>query len=110
MAELSEAGVLDDASFAERFAHDKRDLAGWGPERIGQDLARRGVPNALIELALAARTREDELTAARALLADRFGDPLGDDRTRNRAWQLLVRRGYDAELAYDAVRAHDRAA
>ena len=102
--------MLDDAAYAQRFAEDRRALAGWGPERIEKDLARRGVPVELIEAALAVRTREDEFTAARSLLAQRFREPLADDRTRNRAWQLLVRRGYDAELAYDAVREHSRAA
>ena len=87
---------------------DRRELSGWGPERIGQDLSRRGVPAELVEAALAARDRDDELAAARDVLSERFG-ALADDRARNRAWQLLVRRGFDAELAYDAVRAHAHA-
>lgn len=110
IAELSESGLLDDARYAERFAEDRRALAGWGPDRIEQDLLKRGVPSDLIEPVLAARSRDDELVAARQLLAERFRHPLLDDRARNRAWQLLVRRGYDAELAYDAVRSHQRAA
>jgi regulatory protein len=109
VAELSETGTLDDARYAERFTEDRRSLMGWGRERIEQDLSRRGIPAELIELALAGRTRDDELAAARSLLGERFAG-LDDDRARNRAWQLLVRRGYDAELAYDAVRAHDAAA
>jgi regulatory protein len=109
VAELERTRVLDDARYAERFTEDHRTLMGWGPERIEQDLARRGIPEELIALALAQRTRDDELAAARGLLAERFA-ALEDDRARNRAWQLLVRKGYDAELAYDAVRAHRRAA
>ncbi len=109
VTELERTHVLDDARYAERFTDDRRSLRGWGPDRIEQDLARRGVPSELIELALAERTREDELAAARGVLAERF-PALQDDRERNRAWQLLVRRGFDAELAYDAVRAHRDAA
>lgn len=109
VAELERTHVLDDARYAERFTEDHRSLLGWGPDRIEQDLARRGIPQELIEPALAQRTREDELEAARGLLAERFA-ALDDDGERNRAWQLLVRRGYDAELAYDAVRAHGHAA
>lgn len=108
VAELCDSGILDDARYAERFTEDRRELMGWGPERIEQDLTRRGVSRDLIEPALAARSREDELEAARGILAHRYAR-LEDDRTRNRAWQLLVRRGYDPELAYDAVRAHARA-
>ena len=107
VAELRRTHVLDDARYAERFAEDRRTLMGWGSERIEQDLSRRGIPGDLIEAALAGRSREDELSAARAVLSERF-DQLEDDRTRNRAWQLLVRRGYDSDLAYDAVRAHRR--
>jgi regulatory protein len=110
VGELCESGVLDDARYAERFTEDRRTLAGWGAERIEQDLRRRGIPAELVERALAEHTREDELAAAGRLLAERFRAPLGDDRERNRAWQLLVRRGYAEELAYDAVRAHARAA
>jgi regulatory protein len=109
VAELERTHVLDDARFAERFAEDRRSLSGWGPERIEQELARRGIATELIETALAQRSREDELVAARSLLADRFA-ALEDDRARNRAWQLLVRRGFDTELAYDAVRSHRGAA
>jgi len=109
VGELADSGVLDDARYAQRFTEDRRELMGWGSERIEQDLTCRGIPAELIESALAERSRDGELAAARELLAGRFG-ALEDDRSRNRAWQLLVRRGYDSELAYDAVRAHGRAA
>jgi regulatory protein len=109
VAELERTQVLDDARFAERFTEDRRSLSGWGPERIELELARRGIPTELIEGALAQRTREDELAAACGLLQERFS-ALEDDRARNRAWQLLVRRGFDVELAYDAVRSHRGAA
>ena len=109
VAELERTHVLDDARFAERFTEDRRSLSGWGPERIEQDLARRGIAADLIEPALARRGREDELQAASQVLAERFA-ALEDDRARNRAWQLLVRRGFDSELAYDAVRSHRGAA
>jgi regulatory protein len=109
VAELERTHVLDDARYAEQFTEDRRSLSGWGPERIELELARRGIPTELIEPALARRSREDELAAASQLLAERFA-ALEDDRARNRAWQLLVRRGFDSELAYDAVRSHRQAA
>ncbi len=51
------------------------------------------------------RSGEDELEAAISLLRVRVpaGDP-ADDRARNRALGLLVRRGYDSDVAYTAVR------
>jgi regulatory protein len=110
VAELTEAGVLDDAGYARRFAGDKRALDRWGSERIERELQRRGVARELVEAALATQDRDGELEAAVDLLDTRFPAPPADDRERDRAWRLLVRRGYEPELAYEAVRAHGRRA
>jgi regulatory protein len=108
VVELKQAGLLDDARFASRFAEDKRTLERWGSERIERDLRRRGVPADLIAATVATQDRSDELAAALALLGDRAPGPLSDERGRDRAWRLLVRKGYEPELAYDAVREHAR--
>jgi regulatory protein len=109
VAELSEAGLLDDARYSRRFAEDKRELERWGSERIARELQRRGVAHDLIEGALAGRSRESELSTALSVLEERLSPP-GDDRGRDRAWRLLVRRGYETEIAYEAVRRYERAA
>jgi regulatory protein len=103
---LEQVGELDDARFARRYAEDKRELRGWGPERIREALAAKGLHGSEIEAALAADTGDD-LARARELLARR-GDPLVDDRSRGRALAFLARRGYDSEVAYEAVRAVER--
>jgi regulatory protein len=105
--ELTAAGLLDDARFARRFAEDKRELERWGSERIARDLHRRGIAPDLIERVVADRSREAELSTALLLLQQRMPAPT-DDRERERAWGLLVRRGYDSEVAYEAVRRHER--
>jgi regulatory protein len=102
--ELSASGFLDDARYAVRFAEDKRELAQWGSERIARELTRRGVAAELIEAALCDRSEQAELGTALILLEQRFPTPPADDRERDRAWRLLVRRGYAPELAYEAVR------
>ena len=109
VAELSGAGFLDDARYARRFAEDKRELERWGSERIARDLHRRGVAPDLIEAAVADRSHESELCSALVLLEERLPPP-ADDRDRDRAWRLLVRRGYEAEIAYEAVRRYGREA
>jgi regulatory protein len=109
VAELSEAGFLDDARYAERFAEDKRSLERWGSERIARELRRRGIAPGLIEAAIADQSREAELHTALLVLAQR-APSIKDDRERDRAWRLLVRRGYEPELAYEAVRRHEREA
>ena len=106
--ELTEAGFLDDARFAHRFAEDKRTLELWGSERIAVDLRRRGVEPELVERATSASSRSSEFASALVLLAQRLPAPPAGDRERDKAWRLLVRRGYPPELAYEAVRAHER--
>lgn len=106
--ELTEAGFLDDARFAQRFAEDKRTLELWGSERIAVDLRRRGIDPELVERATSGSSRSDELASALVLLGERMPRAPYNDRERNKAWRLLVRRGYQPELAYEAVRAHER--
>jgi regulatory protein len=105
VAELTEAGLLDDARYAQAFADDKRYLDRWGSERIARELQRRGIAPDLIESVVSDRSRDAELESALVLLAQR-APTLSDDRERDRAWRLLVRRGYEIELAYEAVRRH----
>ena len=107
IALLIGADAIDDASFARRYAEDKRRLAGWGPDRISAALMGRGVRREQIEAALDAEDLDAQLTRAVALLGDR-GMRCGSERERARALGLLVRRGYPLELAYEAVRRVER--
>jgi regulatory protein len=104
LGELADAGAVDDARFARLFAEDKRSIEGWGTGRIARELGRRGVAPELVEEATGGLTRDDELATAVELLRTKL-PPAEDDRGRARAWRLLVRKGYEPELAYDAVRA-----
>jgi len=107
IAELSELGYLDDARYARVFADDKRNLEDWGSERIDRGLRERGIERHLIAAALAevAGEGDDENERALALLRRRFPHASDDPRERERALGVLIRKGYDSELAYDAVRA-----
>lgn len=100
---LFETEVLDDERFARRYAEDKRDLSGWGPERIREALLDRGVPIDTIEGVLALDSHGDQLDRAREILIRR-ARPLDDDADRQRALEYLARRGYEHEIAYQAVR------
>jgi regulatory protein len=109
LARLDEAGALDDAEFARRYAADKRELRGWGPDRIAEALRARGVGEEEISAALAGE--DDEAVIGRALaLLEGGGASVADDRSRARALALLARRGYPLEAAYEAVRRRERAA
>ena len=108
VVELQRAGYLDDAGYAQRFAEDRRALDGWGAERIARKLAEVGVAREHVDAALAEDATHDEHAAAVALLRRRLRTPPRDDRERERALGLLVRRGYALELAYEAVRELER--
>jgi regulatory protein len=108
VAELQDQGYLDDARYAQRFVEDRRTIDAWGAERIERKLLAVGIDPALIAAALGERGAAEELEAAVAVLRRRFSRAPTGDRDRDRALGLLVRKGYDLELAYDAVRAYDR--
>lgn len=108
VAAVRDEGLVDDAGYARRFAEDRRLIDRWGSERIAQDLARRGIQRELIDAALAGQGFEDELALAVELLDRRFPMPFAGDRERDKAWRMLVRRGYDPDVAYAAVRRHER--
>ena len=108
IAELLRIGYLDDARYARRFTEDRRALDGWGPDRIARKLAQVGVASEHVEAALAERGPQDDLDAAVELLCRKLRAVPEDDRERERALGLLVRRGYALELSYDAVRAFMR--
>jgi regulatory protein len=110
VAELERVGYLDDARYAQRFAEDRRTMDAWGADRIERRLLAAGVAPGLVEAALDARDTVDEHEAALAVLRRRYPQPPATDRDRDRALSLLVRKGYQLDLAYDAVRAFERGA
>jgi len=106
LATLEEHGFLDDARFVRLFAQDKRELGQWGTDRIARTLRARGVSSELIEELLVPEPREQELRRACELLARRFPTPPRTRRERDRALGVMLRKGYDCELAVDALAAH----
>jgi regulatory protein len=108
VAALLAGGYVDDAAFARRFAEDRRNLDGWGAERIERRLLELGVDRHLINEAVA-EGEHDELAAACELLARRFPVPPETPRDCERALGFLVRKGYGLDVAHDALRRHAHA-
>lgn len=106
IALLVEAGALDDARFARLFAEDRRELENWGAERIRQALLARGVGRADVDAALAGHNHRSELERAVAVLRRRFPTPPADRRGRDHALGVLARKGYDIDVALDALAAY----
>jgi regulatory protein len=107
VAILLEQGYLDDQRFARLFVQDKRELEEWGSDRIRRAILARGVDADLVEDALTEHHAGD-MDRALALLRRRFPTPAGDRRERARALGMLLRKGYDTELALEAVASHTR--
>src|SRR4051794_31705633 len=75
VGELIEQGYLDDASYAQRFTEDRRQLDGWGAERIERRLRSLGIDTDALNDALGVHGHEEELAAALALLGRRVPAP-----------------------------------
>ena len=108
LRELRATGYLDDVRYAQRFTEDRRDLDDWGADRIARRLHAAGVAEEDVAAALGGRGVEGEREAAVALLRRRLATPPRSDRERERALGILARKGYDLDVAYDAVRAFER--
>jgi len=106
LARLEGEGLVDDDAFARAYVADKRNLAGWGEGRIRRGLAQLGVDGARVERAL--RQDDDaadpELARALAVLARRPREGAAPAVVRRRALAALLRRGFAAEVASQAVR------
>jgi regulatory protein len=105
---LTDQGYLNDARFARTFAEDKRELEQWGDDRIERGLLERGIDRELVGETLGATHSEAELDRALGLLRHRFPTPPRDHRERERALGVLLRKGYESELALDALAAYSR--
>lgn len=111
IGELREGGYVDDVRYAQRFAEDRRRLDAWGADRIERRLRALGVDPEHVAHAVAGQDGAEELDAALALLERRFPRTAGSEwpaspRDRDRALGVLIRKGYEPELAYDALRRH----
>jgi regulatory protein len=105
---LAGQGYLDDVRFARLFVEDKHNLEQWGAERIERGLLARGVDREIASSALDVGAEDTELDRALALLRRRFPAAPENRRERDRALAVLLRKGYDSELALDALAAHAR--
>jgi regulatory protein len=104
--DLLRIGLLDDQDFAERYCRDQVQRNQVGPYKLRQDLRQRGISDDLAASVIEQLSLEtDPVEQAITLLRRRgFGLELRDDNKRKqRAYALLIRRGFDNETVQDAL-------
>ena len=105
---MIEIGELDDDRFARRYAEDKRELSGWGSDRIRAALLSKDLDRSLVDAVLDDGPSQELERAVEPL--ERRAGSLDADPERARALAYLARRGYDSETDYEAIRRSARRA
>jgi len=103
-ARLAEAGYLNDAEFADRWALSRSSRA-LGSRRIAQELQKKGVDRDTIASALSQVDEEEELRAAAAHAEKLLARTRGKDEhdVRRKVQAALARRGYDWDVICAAM-------
>ncbi len=104
IAKLEQNNLLNDPEFADQWTRYRAQK--YGPRRIAQELRMKGVSAEDIENAVAEIPEEEQLEQAVRLAEKSLRSAkAGEDprKTRQRILSALVRRGYDWDLARQAV-------
>ena len=98
--QLAARGWLSEARVVEQVVHAKR--ARFGGARIRRALVERGVPESLIEPALA-ELRSTELEAAQRVWERKFRAAAQDPAERSKQVRFLQSRGFSIDVAMRVV-------
>lgn len=103
---LEQAGLIDDAAFADAWVDSRHHGRGLARRALARELRSRGVDPAVVERALARLVPEQEEETARRLVARRLRATRGvGQATRlRRLTGMLARRGYPEDTALRVVR------
>lgn len=101
-----DAGLVDDAAFAESWVHARHRNQGLGRKALGYELRRKGVDEHLVAEALSTMDEEEEVERARELVRRKLpGMSRLDNTVRTRRLVgMLARKGYGEGLAFRVVR------
>ncbi|MEU5852055.1 regulatory protein RecX [Saccharopolyspora shandongensis] len=101
-----DAGLVDDASFAEEWVHSRQRYQGLGRKALGFELRRKGVDEHLVEAALSTVDGDAEVERARELVQRKLRTMANLDHAAKlrRLVGMLARKGYSEGLAFRVVR------
>ncbi|WP_284753597.1 regulatory protein RecX [Arthrobacter sp. efr-133-R2A-120] len=106
---FEEVRLIDDADFAEMWVRSRSQSRKLARGALRRELADKGIDTETAEQALAQVSDEDELSAARDLVARRLrsGTDLSDrterDKQTRRLASMLARKGYQPSAAFRIV-------
>lgn len=105
LAKLKDYGLLNDTAFAETYTRLRQENEKFGPRRVRQDLAQKGVAKPIIEETIEARYEAvDEETLARQYLdRKRLRKPENEKETA-RILRRLVGAGFSTSIIYKVLR------
>lgn len=108
LTKLKEYGLLNDTAFAETYTRLRQENEKFGPRRVRQDLAQKGVAKPIIEETIEARYEAvDEETLARQYLErKRLRKPENEKETA-RILRRLVGAGFSTSIIYKVLRNWD---
>jgi regulatory protein len=108
MRRLKEYGYLDDAGFAETYTRLRQENEKFGQRRVKQDLAIKGVPQAIAQEAIAARYEDvnEETLARQHLERKRIRKP-ANEKEAARVMRRLVAAGFSTGVIYKVLRQWD---
>jgi regulatory protein len=112
LARLRENGQIDDARYAKQFVRQRTEIRRQGKFRITRDLRQRGVPDALIEAALAETAEtNDEAALVRHRIERKLKLTRGeiDERKIASLYGSLMRAGFSPDLIRRELKAMTRA-
>ncbi len=101
-----DAGLVDDADFAEAWVHSRHQYQGLGRKALGFELRRKGVNEQHIAEALSQVDEETEAERARELVRRKLRTMPSIDNTAKmrRLVGMLARKGYSENLAFRLAR------
>lgn len=102
---FEEVDLIDDEQFSRRWVRRRHASRGLSRRVLEGELRQRGVAGPMAQEAVGEITSDDELTMARDLVRRRLPGMHGDDPQRRirRLAGMLARKGYDPEVAIQAI-------
>ncbi len=101
-----DAGLVDDAEFAESWVQQRHEYQGLGRKALRFELRRKGVDDTVVTEALSGMDDDAEMERARELVRRKLRSLSSVDEhvKRRRLVGMLARKGYGEGLSYRVVR------